>query len=276
MTLRVVSILRGASMEVRWGAAILIAILALSIAVPLVSPFPINTSSGPPLIGPNWSHLFGTDQLGRDVFVRTFAAARLDLLLASVGVVVPLLIGTIVGGFAAITRSRTFVAVSSFVIDALNTFPFLVLVIAVVSIVGPGVKGLLIALAAVNWARYAKVARTRAAVLREQDFIVAAGVLGYSRARILGKHILPNAFSETLAYAVSDFVLVILTVSALSFLGAGVRPPTAEWGAMMADGRLFLRTQWWITVMPGLALSVTAIGVTLVAQGLASRYIGRG
>ena len=89
------------------------------------------------------------------------------------------------------------------------------------------------------------------------------------------RHVLPNTFSETLAYGLSDFVIVIVTVSALPFLGAGVRPPTAEWGAMMADGRVFLRTEWWITVFPGLALSVTAAGVALFTQGVAGRLIGR-
>ena len=92
--------------------------------------------------------------------------------------------------------------------------------------------------------------------------------------RVLVRHILPNAYSETIAYGLSDFVIVVLTVSALSFLGAGVRPPTPEWGAMMADGRVYLQTQWWITVFPGLALSLTAIGVALLAHGLVGRYAG--
>jgi peptide/nickel transport system permease protein len=160
------------------------------------------------------------------------------------------------------------------IIDAINAFPFLVLVIAIVAIVGPGAQGLLIGLAAVNWARYAKIARARALTLREAEFVLATQVLGYSWMRVLLRHLLPNVYSETLAYGLSDFVVVIITISGLSFLGAGVRPPTAEWGAMMADGRLYLQTQWWMTVFPGLALTATAIGVALLAQGLVGRFAG--
>ena len=158
------------------------------------------------------------------------------------------------------TRSTLVAWLWLMLIDAINAFPFVVLVIAIVAIMGPGVTGLLIGLAAVNWARYARIARARALILRSSDFIEVTRVLGYSRLRVLVRHILPNAYSETIAYGLSDFVIVVLTVSALSFLGAGVRPPTPEWGAMMADGRVYLQTQWWITVFPGLALSLTAIG----------------
>jgi peptide/nickel transport system permease protein len=110
--------------------------------------------------------------------------------------------------------------------------------------------------------------------VRNEDFIQATQVLGYSRIRVLLRHILPNVYSETLAYGLSDFVIVIIGVAGLSFLGVGVRPPAPEWGAMMSDGRLFLAQAWWITVMPGLALSFTAVGVALVAQGLVGRGVG--
>jgi peptide/nickel transport system permease protein len=132
----------------------------------------------------------------------------------------------------------------------------------------------LVGLILTNWARYARIARARALTLREAPFIQATHVLGYSRARVLLRHVLPNVYSETLAYGLSDFVIVIITVAALSFLGAGVRPPTPEWGAMMADGRLFLQQAWWISVSPGIALSLTAIGVTFLAQGVVQHVRG--
>lgn len=256
------------SVEACSGLTILGVVLLLGIFVPIVSPFDAQGGSSEVLVAPSWPHVFGTDQLGRDIFTRTFAAVRLDIMLALVGVSVPLLVGTLLGGLLGTTRSSAISGMWMFVIDAINAFPFNVLVIAIVAVVGLGVKGLLIALALTNWARYAKIARARALTLREADFVHATHVLGYSRARVLIRHVLPNVYSETLAYGLSDFVIVVITIAGLSFLGLGVRPPTPEWGAMMADGRLFLQRQWWITVFPGLVLSLTAIGVALLAQGV--------
>ncbi|MGD2157861.1 MAG: ABC transporter permease [Anaerolineales bacterium] len=258
--------------ETIWGLSIVGFILILGILVPLISPFNPISSSDETLSSPNFSHWFGTDQLGRDIFTRTFFAVKLDISLALIGVSAPLMIGTFMGAVIGTTRNPFVTWFWTVVIDAINAFPFIVLVIAIVAIIGPGVRGLLIGLTAVNWARYAKMARARAAILREAEFIQATQVLGYSRMRVLIRHILPNVYTETLAYGLSDFVIVIITISALSFLGAGIRPPTPEWGAMMADGRIYLQRQWWITVFPGLVLSLTAIGVALLAQGFFGRY----
>jgi peptide/nickel transport system permease protein len=125
-----------------------------------------------------------------------------------------------------------------------------------------------------NWARYARIARARALTLREAEFIHVTEVLGYSRLRVLLRHVLPNVYSETLAYGLSDFTIVVVAVAGLSFFGIGVRPPAPEWGAMMAEGRLFLQQAWWLTLAPGLALSLTAVGVGLLAEGLVSRARG--
>jgi peptide/nickel transport system permease protein len=219
-------------------------------------------------------HPFGTDQLGRDVFTRTFAAVRLDVVMAVIGVGVPLAIGTLMGGILGTTRTAFVSGFWLVIIDAINAFPFLAIVIGIVAMVGSGVQGLLISLALVNWARYAKLSRARALQLRESDFIYATQVLGYPRRQVLLSHILPNVYSETLAYALSDFVIVVAAIAGLSFLGIGVRPPEPEWGAMMSDGRPFLQRAWWITVFPGLILSLTAIGVALLAQGVVGRIRG--
>jgi len=246
----------------------------MGLVIPMISPYSAISSAGEQFEPPGPRHLFGTDSLGRDVFVRTFAAAQLDLALALAGVTIPLLIGTIIGAMLGSTKAPLVSLLWQVVIDAINAFPFIVLLIGVLGIVGTGLQGLLIALLLTGWARYARVARTRALTLRDVEFVQATEVLGYSRARVLLGHFLPNIYSETLAYGLSDFVLVIITVAGLSYLGLGVRPPTPEWGAMMADGRLFLQRAWWITVFPGLALSVTAIGVALVAESVTSRAKG--
>jgi peptide/nickel transport system permease protein len=260
--------------EARWGLGLLLAIVLLGTLVPLLSPYNPLTSAGDVFIPPSQAHLFGTDHLGRDVFTRTFAAAQLDIVLALLGVSIPLLTGTLLGGILGTTRNALVSTVWLMVIDAINAFPFLVIVIGIVAMVGSGVSGLIIGLAAVNWARYARIARARALQLRDADFIHATQVLGYSRGRVLLRHILPNVYSETLAYGLSDFVIVIIAIAGLSFLGVGVRPPEAEWGAMMSDGRRFLLRAWWITVFPGLVLSLTAVAVSLIAQSVASRARG--
>ncbi len=260
--------------EARWGLGILLLILLLGAVVPRISPYNPLTSAGTVLAPPGGTYWFGTDQLGRDVFTRTFAAARLDITLATIGVAIPLLVGTLLGGILGTTRSPFVSGLWLIIIDAINAFPFLVIVIGIVAMVGSGVFGLIVGLAAVNWARYAKIARARALQLRDADFIHATQVLGYSRARVLLGHVLPNVYAESLAYGLSDFVIVIIAIAGLSFLGVGVQPPEPEWGAMISDGRAFLLRAWWITVFPGLVLSLTAIGVALLAQGMLRRVRG--
>lgn len=268
------SSLRQLPIEGVLGGGILLLIVLLSVAVPLLSPYDPLISAGEPLSAPSPEHLFGTDQLGRDIFTRTFAAAQLDIILALVGVAIPLLIGTFIGAIVGTTRNPIISSLWMIVVDSINAFPLIVLAIAMISVLGQGVEGIIVALAVTNWARYAKLARSRALALREADFIHATFVLGYSPLRVLARHIVPNVYSTTLAYGLSDFVIVIVTVAGLSFLGMGVRPPTPEWGSMMSEGRLYITIEWWITVFPGLVLSVTAIGVALLAEGVVNMSRG--
>ena len=253
------------------GAVLLAVIVVACIVVPLASPYRADAVAGAPLLPPTLAHPFGTDNLGRDMFVRTWSAGLLDIGLALVGVLAPLAVGTCVGAIIGTTRARVVSFAWLTLIEAINAFPFLVLVIGIVAVVGAGVQGIIIGLLLTNWARYARMTRARALVLRDADFMQAARVLGYSRLRVLAAHVLPNVLDEAWAYGLSDFVLVIITVAGLSFLGLGVRPPTPEWGAMMSDGRLFLARAWWITLFPGVTLAVTAIGVALVAQKVTGR-----
>lgn len=259
---------------VRLGGAMIVAILVASFLIPAVSPYDPLAATGPTLAGPSVDHPFGTDNLGRDVLTRTFAAARLDISIALLGVAIPLFIGTIVGAMLGLSRSRAVTALVGTVIDGINAFPMLALIIGLVAVLGIGLKSVVIALAFTNWARYARIARTRAVVVGKQDYVLAAKTLGYSRRRILLRHVMPNVSSETIAYGLSDFVLVIITVAGLSFLGLGVRPPAPEWGSMMSEGRLFLQTAWWMTVFPGLALSWTGVAVAFVAEGFRRRQRG--
>jgi peptide/nickel transport system permease protein len=254
--------------ESRWGVVILALILMLSVSVPLLSPNDPYSFVDLPLQVPSAALPFGTDHLGRDLLVRVFAAARLDIALAILGVSVPIVIGTFIGTLAGTTRNRIAETLWDGLVNALTAFPEIILVLGIVAMVGADIRGLLIAIWVSRWAQYARIARAKSLTLRDAEFVQAAHVLGYSQLRILTRHIMPNVFSEALAYALSDFIFIIVIIGGLSFLGLGVRPPTPEWGAMLAEGRLYLRTEPWLILFPGFFLSLTAVGVALLARGL--------
>ncbi len=214
--------LRGLTAAARCGLVLLVAIVLLGTLVPALSPYdPRLGGNSSPLDAPSRTHFFGTDDLGRDVFTRTFAAAQADLALALVGVAIPLVVGTLIGAIIGTTRLSIVSGLWMIVVESINAFPFIVIVLAVVAVVGAGAVGVVVALSVTNWARYAKLARGRSQVIRGADFISATQVLGYSRTRVLLRHILPNVYAESIAYGLSDFVLVILVIAGLSYLGAG-------------------------------------------------------
>lgn len=225
-----------------------------------------------PLTPPSRANFFGTDVLGRDVFVRVFDAVFIDLGTAIIGVAIPLVVGTVIGTLLGISQNKRVNSVVGSLIDGINAFPFLVFVIALIAFIGPGVGSIVLAISLVNWARYARIARTRAVVVNKQGYVEAARTLGFSKKRILFKHIIPNVSSETRAYALSDFIIVIIAVAALSYLGLGIKPPQAEWGGMIRDGKDFLTVGfWWPTLFPGLALCWAGIAVAFIAEGLTRR-----
>src|SRR5258706_15760527 len=156
------SVLRQLPIEARWGLAILVSIVALGALVPMLSRYDPLTSADDPLLPLSALHLFGTDQLGRDIFVRAFAAARLDIIVACIGVAIPLLVGTFVGAVVGTTQNVLIQSVWTIIVDAINAFPLIVLVMGVVAVLGAGVEGIVVALAMTNWARYGKLARARA------------------------------------------------------------------------------------------------------------------
>jgi len=256
------------------GISMFLAISIMGIVYPLISPYASDELASEAFLSPSLKHPFGTDQLGRDVMTRVFAAVPADIGVAFLGVSIPLIIGTIVGILLGLAKNRYFLSLVSSIIDGINSFPLLIIAIAMISFLGPGLFNVVIILTLMNWARYARIARTRAVVVLQQNYIEAARLLGYSRRRIIFKHVAPNVSSESLAYALSDFILVIIIVSGLSFLGLAARPPAAEWGAMIADGRTYLGDAWWVTIFPGLALCWSAISLSFIVEGLSRRDRG--
>ena len=253
------------------GGAMLGILLLMGILVPLLSPYESDQSVDMPFMPPSSTFLFGSDGLGRDVFLRVFSSVYLDLGVAFLGVIIPFTLGTIIGIGLAMSRSKKLNAVVGSVIDGINAFPLLVLAIALIAILGPGLQSVVIALSLTNWARYARLSRTRAQVVKQQGYIEAAQTLGYSKPRILFKHLVPNVSSETTAYGLSDLILVILLIASLSFLGLGAQPPTPEWGAMISDGRPTLQMAWWPVVFPGLALCWAGVALSFIAEGVTRR-----
>lgn len=257
------------------GAAMMLALLLAGLLIPWFGKYDANEISADQLMPPSSQYFFGTDMLGRDVFARVFNAVFIDIGTAFIGVLIPLAVGTIIGTLLGISRNRRVNSFIGSLIDGINAFPFLIFVIALVAFLGAGLGSIIIALSLVNWARYARIARTRAVVVNQQGYVEAARTLGYKPSRILFRHIIPNVSSETRAYALSDFIIVIIAVAALSFLGLGVNPPQAEWGAMIKDGANIITLAWWGAVFPGLAICWAGISVAVFAEGLSKR-IGEG
>jgi peptide/nickel transport system permease protein len=260
--------LRGLSLGAKIGAGILVVLFLAGILAPLIAPYGQNQLDFIHTFNaPSPTHLMGTDGAGRDVFSRTLYALRLDLgivlLITYPPLVVGVLIGAVAGYFGGIVD-----ALIARIVDTLIAFPFLVLVIAVIAIVGPGVKGVLIGVPIVAWALYARLARSEMLVLREQSFMLATTALGYTRRRTILRHAVPNLMRSSLIYSTLDMVVNLLLLSGLAYLGLGAQPPNAELGSIIADGQSALLTAWWVATLPGLVVVLFGVGAGLLGDGL--------
>lgn len=221
------------------------------------------------LAPPSALHPFGTDQFGRDMLSRTIYAARIDMQIAVFAMAGPLLIGSAIGlyvGWASGWPDIIFGRLADLVV----TFPFLVLVIAIVAVLGPGLINMYIAVACVGWVVYARLMRGEVRVQKSADYVAAGRVLGYGTQRILLRHVLPNAVRPVMVYAITDMALAILLGSSLGYLGLGAQPPEAEWGVLIADGRNFFEQAPWISLTPGVAIVLAGLGFSLTGDGLAA------
>lgn len=250
------------------GLAILLFFLLVAIAAPLIAPYdPILQGADVRLQAPTWLHPFGTDNFGRDILSRVIWGTRIDLQIAVIGVLFPFLIGTTVGTVAGFFGGPVD-AIFMRLVDIILAFPFLVLMLSIIAILGPGLGSFYIAMALVGWVSYARLIRAQMLVLKSSDYAVAAVSLGFSRARIMFRHLLPNAIAVSLVFSMSDAVLVLLSGAAVSYLGLGVQPPVAEWGVMVAEGQSFVTTAWWITLFPGLSIVCLAFGFSMLGDAL--------
>jgi peptide/nickel transport system permease protein len=245
------------------GLLVLIAIFA-----PLLSPYdPIKQDLERALQSPSGAHWLGTDKYGRDVLTRLMYGARIDLRVGFLAVLIPFVVGAVLGSLAGYFGGW-FDTLVMRLVDIFFAFPFYVLVIVLVFVLGAGESSIYLAIATVSWVSYAKIMRGELLVAKKQDWVVAARLGGMSHARILLRHIAPNVLSQALIYAMSDIVMDIMAIVTLGYLGLGIAPPTPEWGSMILDGQEFITTQWQQATIPGLAVVVTSLGLSFLGDGL--------
>jgi peptide/nickel transport system permease protein len=248
----------------------------LALIGPLVAPYSPNQldllhALEPPFSG---GHLLGTDQFGRDELSRILYAARIDLLIAFGVTLVTFTFGTFVGLVAG-TVGGVVDAVLMRIVDVFFAFPLVVLVLAIVAILGSGLLYMMIAMWLVTWVSYARIVRGQVLLVKRQDYVTAARALGFSRWRTMTRHILPNAIAPAIVYGMIDAVNNVSIGAALGFLGLGVQDPTAEWGKMIADSQDYIRSAWWLAVIPGVAILIFGLGLSVIGDSLADRMRGK-
>jgi peptide/nickel transport system permease protein len=250
------------------GAAIVLVYVLIAVFAPLLAPYdPLAQDPLNALASPSRAHLLGTDELGRDVFSRLIFAARVDLLVGFLGALLPAIVGTVLGAIAAY-RGGWRDALVMRTADVVQAFPTYILIIALVFALGQGMSSILVAFTIIAWVAYARLVRSEILRVRGLDYVEAARAAGLPSRRILWLHIFPNAASQTIVYLPSDIVIATLGLAALSFLGLGIRPPTPEWGAMIAAGQPYIRDQWWLSTVPGLVVVGFGLGLSLIGEGI--------
>src|SRR6266516_509251 len=254
------------------GLVLLALVILVAIAAPLLTPYDpvvqkLDEAFRPPF-SPN--HILGTDNFGRDVWSRILFSTRLDLQIGVISVLFPFVFGSAIGIVTGYLGGRLD-AFFMRIVDVLMAFPFLILVVAIMSILGPGLSNLYIAFGLVGWIPYARISRGETLATRNLEYVHAARTIGCTTPRIMLRHVLPNVIAPGLVYVFTGMVLAILIGATLSYLGLGPQPPTPEWGAMIAAGRQFLLQAWWMTALPGVALLIVGVALSLIGDGLADR-----
>ena len=251
------------------GATIVLVLVVASIAAPLIARYDPNAQDLLHTYAhPSSAHWLGTDQIGRDVYARMIYAGRVDLLIAFLAVFFPFILGTVLGCFAGYYGGIADTIVMR-AVDIVVAFPFLVLALALVFVLGPGARSIVIAITAIGWVSYARIVRGEILVQKRLEYVLAARAAGLSDARIMTRHLLPNVITQAIVYSMSDIVFSMLAIVTLSYLGIGIPPPTADWGSMISDGESQITTLWQISTFPGIAIVVSGLGLSLLGDGLA-------
>jgi peptide/nickel transport system permease protein len=253
------------------GAGIVGAFVLVALLAPLIAPHdPLAQDPANSLASPSSAHLLGTDDLGRDVFSRLLYATRVNLPVGLLAAVLPFMLGTVIGTAAGFF-GRWIDAAAMRTCDVVQAFPSYILVIALVFVLGPGVRSILVAFTVLGWVLYARIIRTEVLRVRHADYVKAARVSGLPTRWIMVRDVFRNSVSPSLVFLPADIVFATLALAAFSFLGLGIPPPTAEWGSMIAEGQPYLRGNWWLATVPGLVIVVLGLGYSLIGEGLEER-----
>ncbi len=249
------------------GLSIIGLLVFLAVIGPYVAPYDERAIAGTSLSSPSRSTIMGTDVLGRDIFSRVLVGARISLTVGFVSVGIGLAIGVVLGLIAGFYGRKVDIAVSMFV-DTMLAFPGILLAIAIVSVLGPSLRNAMIAVGIGSFPAYARLVRGQVLSAKENEYVEAARIVGATNLQLMFKHVLPNVVAPVIVLSTLRIGTAILTAAGLSFLGLGAQPPTPEWGAMVNDGRNYLRVAWWITTFPGVAIMLTVLAVNQVGDGL--------
>ncbi len=243
--------------------------MAAAVFAPAITHWnPIVQNLNATLLQPSSKHLLGTDQLGRDVFSNLLYGLRNDLRIAFIAVLFPFCIGTVLGSIAGYFGGWVDTIIMRLV-DIVVAFPFYVLVIALVFVLGPGERSIYIAITLIGWVSYARIVRGEILVAKRQDYVLAAQSGGLSSLRIIGKHLIPNVITQAIIYGMSDIVQDMLAIVTLGYFGLGIPPPTPDLGTMINNGQNFITTHWQLTTFPGLVVVIVGLSLSLIGDGLA-------
>jgi peptide/nickel transport system permease protein len=251
-----------------FGFSIIVLLVVCAVFAPLIAPYEYDAQNLPEgLLPPSQQHLFGTDELGRDIFSRIVFGSRISLQIALIAVGLSLIIGMVLGALAGYYGGAIDFTICA-ITDTAWAFPMTLLAIAFIAALGPGLVNVMIAVALVSWAGYARLVRGQFLSLREQEFVEAARVLGMSDMRIIFRHILPNSLAPVIVLTTLEVPKAIIVESSLSFLGLGAQPPTPSWGSIMSAGRSFIEEAPWISFFPGLMIMLVVLGFNLFGDAL--------
>jgi peptide/nickel transport system permease protein len=257
-----------------FGLIMVLGIIFSAAFAPLLSPHdPILQDVEKRLIPPigqegaDPQYLLGTDHLGRDIVSRLIYGARISIVVSVLAVALSAVLGTLIGllsGFYGGKVDNIFMRIA----DVQLAFPFILLAIAIIAVLGPNLQNIIIVMGITGWVIYARVVRAEILSLREKEYVMAVRALGGSNSRIIFKHLLPNVMPPIIVIITLEMARMIIMEAALSFLGLGIQPPTPTWGGMLADGRVYLSTSWWLATFPGLVIMLVVLGINLLGNWL--------
>lgn len=249
------------------GGVVLALLVLIALLAPLLAPYDPIAVSRTTLKPPSAQHLMGTDNIGRDILSRVIYGTRISLWMGFIAVGIAAVFGTAIGVVAG-TYGKAIDSVLMRFIDALMAFPGILLALTIAAVLGPGIVNAMVAVGIASIPTFARLVRSSVLQVKQMPYIEAARAIGCADGQLIRRHILPNVLTPVLVLGTLGIAGAILVGASLSFLGLGAQPPTAEWGAMLSQGRQFMRTAWWIMAFPGLAITITVMAANLVGDGL--------